>query len=653
MDFYQSSPMQCCKNRPIRPINQRLGFFLQSEKLLISDPVDTPDGEIQPGCIHFSIEVPKIFMQQFWYTTKKVKDSKSYEFLLANKKCIVNAKVFRKILDICPRVEGEEFTKVQDDDATLTFITDLGYKGLLHKYTSMENVDYLELMLKVFVFQIDHMREKKSRDFQLISNEEEKNDKDGDADDENEDFDHINVDVEMVKAKTIERENKEKDEMIDAAKADVEKTTKEKGDAKLAGNALTSDYQVKVSTKLPLPSSNLSISSGFETTILPPILEIHLETLVSMALLPPQVTPTISIVQQTTTPIPTPPITIDSPTITTDVPESDALIVVQLRVAKLEKDVSELKKIDHSIEALASLKSQVLTVVEHYLGSKIGDDLQKSPIVDSEKESEKSTSEIHKVKKELAEKQKMPKYTIKSTNNAALKDYDQKVPLYQTMLENKSFNRNSVNHGLYHALIEALIEDENAIGKGVADIVNNHKRQHDDDKDDDENPFAGPKQSKKTKRRRTKDSECSMNHPLPSKPPKIDHLTQEILVGPPYNLLKGTCTSSIELEYNMEECFKALTYRLDWNNPERDCCPFDLTNHLPLKGRPGHLTIAVEYFFNNDLDFLKSFNLKKKYTTSITKTKAARCEIVGIEDMTLTLWSTIKYGYDKDAKKGI
>ncbi|GKG05658.1 hypothetical protein Tco_0325744, partial [Tanacetum coccineum] len=45
--------------------------------------------------------------------------------------------VFRKILDIYLRVEGEDFTEVQDDDATLTLLTDLGYKGPLHKYTNM------------------------------------------------------------------------------------------------------------------------------------------------------------------------------------------------------------------------------------------------------------------------------------------------------------------------------------------------------------------------------------------------------------------------------------------------------------------------------------------------------------------------------------
>nr|GEW10290.1 hypothetical protein [Tanacetum cinerariifolium] len=92
---------------------------------------------------------------------------------------------------------------------------------------------------------------------------------------------------------------------------------------------------------------------------------------------------------------------------------------------------------------------------------------------------------------------------------------------------------------------------------------------------------------------------------------KIDNLTQAHLVGPVYELLKGTCTSSIELEYNKEECFKALIEKLDWNNPEGDRFPFDLTKPLPLKDRPGHLTVAAEYFFNNDLEFLKSSDLEK------------------------------------------
>ncbi|GJX00510.1 hypothetical protein Tco_0184423 [Tanacetum coccineum] len=67
-----------------------------------------------------------------------IKNSTCFKaFTITAEKCIVDAEVFRKIIDICLRVEGEEFTEVQDDDATLTFLTDLGYKGLLHKYTNM------------------------------------------------------------------------------------------------------------------------------------------------------------------------------------------------------------------------------------------------------------------------------------------------------------------------------------------------------------------------------------------------------------------------------------------------------------------------------------------------------------------------------------
>ncbi|GJZ42690.1 hypothetical protein Tco_0589945 [Tanacetum coccineum] len=55
----------------------------------------------------------------------------------------------------------------------------------------------------------------------------------------------------------------------------------------------------------------------------------------------------------------------------------------------------------------------------------------------------------------------------------------------------------------------------------------------------------------------------------------------------------------------------------------------------------------------NMLKVLKTSDPEKTYITSITKIKAARYEIVGIEDMTPTLWSTIKHAYDKDKILGV
>ncbi|GJZ54399.1 hypothetical protein Tco_0609284 [Tanacetum coccineum] len=78
---------------------------------------------------------------------------------------------------------------------------------------------------------------------------------------------------------------------------------------------------------------------------------------------------------------------------------------------------------------------------------------------------------------------------------------------------------------------------------------------------------------------------------------KLDKITKADLVGPVYNLLKGTCQSSIKLEYNMEECYKDLSGRLDWTNPKGDICPYDLSKPLPLKGRP------VKVGYNKDAGF--------------------------------------------------
>ncbi|GJV45967.1 hypothetical protein Tco_0640768 [Tanacetum coccineum] len=68
---------------------------------------------------------------------------------------------------------------------------------------------------------------------------------------------------------------------------------------------------------------------------------------------------------------------------------------------------------------------------------------------------------------------------------------------------------------------------------------------------------------------------------------KIDNLTQDILLVPSCNLLKGTCSSNVKLEYHFQECFNALSDKLDWNNPEGDRYPFNLSKPLPLQGHPG------------------------------------------------------------------
>ncbi|GKF73349.1 hypothetical protein Tco_0219681, partial [Tanacetum coccineum] len=73
------------------------------------------------------------------------------------------------------------------------------------------------------------------------------------------------------------------------------------------------------------------------------------------------------------------------------------------------------------------------------------------------------------------------------------------------MNKKKFANKNTTNYRLYHALMEALIADEDAMDKEVAEKVKDHKRKHDsnddeddddEDDDDDEGPSAGSNQGR-------------------------------------------------------------------------------------------------------------------------------------------------------------
>ncbi|GKD80528.1 hypothetical protein Tco_1347367, partial [Tanacetum coccineum] len=129
---------------------------------------------------------------------------------------------------------------------------------------------------------------------------------------------------------------------------------------------------------------------------------------------------------------------------------------------------------------------------------------------------------------------------------------------------------------------------------------------------------------------------------------KIENLTQEHLVGPAFNLLKVTCKSRVELEFHFEKCYKAVTDKLDWHNLEGHEYPFDLSKPLPLIKDQSRQVVPANYFFNNDLEYLKGGSSSRKYTTSTTKTKATKYDnIEGIKYMVQTLWSPMKVTYDK------
>ncbi|GJR43599.1 hypothetical protein Tco_1311702, partial [Tanacetum coccineum] len=106
----------------------------------------------------------------------------------------------------------------------------------------------------------------------------------------------------------------------------------------------------------------------------------------------------------------------------------------------------------------------------------------------------------------------------------------------------------------------------------------------------------------------------------------VQTLTPELLAGPTFELMKGTCKSLTELEYFCEEVYKATTEKLDWINPEGRQYPHDLRQPLPLVPN-----------------------------SQVTKTTAADYgHIKWIEDLVPnSMWSQMIVKYDKFALWGI
>nr|GFB11604.1 hypothetical protein [Tanacetum cinerariifolium] len=133
---------------------------------------------------------------------------------------------------------------------------------------------------------------------------------------------------------------------------------------------------------------------------------------------------------------------------------------------------------------------------------------------------------------------------------------------------------------------------------------------------------------------------------------RVDTLTSKLLAGPTYELMKGSCNSLTELEYHLEEVYKAITDQLDWFNPEGYQYPHNLLQPLPLiPDNRGRRVIPFAHFINNDLECLRGGASSRKYTTSVTKTKAADYRhIKWIEDLLpRTMWIQEPINYDKHA----
>nr|GEW19150.1 hypothetical protein [Tanacetum cinerariifolium] len=301
---------------------------------------------------------------------------------------------------------------------------------------------------------------------------------------------------------------------------------------------------------------------------------------------------------------------------------------------------------------------------------------------------------------------------------ADLSEMELKKILIEKMEGNKSIQRSDEQRNLYRALIDAYEADKTILESyGETAIL---KRRRDDDDDDQEGPSAGSDQGPKRRREGGEHASASTpSEPATRKEPVqttcqidepshpvfeteqdlasyqgsaqswiselakqadtrslfnelldtpldfsnfimnwlgVDTLTPELLAGLTYELMRGSCNSLTELEYYLEEVYKAMMDQLDWVNPEGQQYPHNLLQSLPLiPVSRGRRVIPFAHFINNDLEYLRGGALSRKYTTSVTKTKAADYgHIKWIEDVVpRTMWIQEPLYYDKYALWGV
>nr|GEY27799.1 hypothetical protein [Tanacetum cinerariifolium] len=333
-------------------------------------------------------------------------------------------------------------------------------------------------------------------------------------------------------------------------------------------------------------------------------------------------------------------------TIIQDLPNFGSLFGFDNRLRTLEANFYKFMQTNQFAGAVSAIPG----IVQRYMDQRINKAIKVAVQIQSDHLHDESQKENDEFLKTVDEN--MQKIIKEQTSYAVaidLSEMELKKILIEKMEGNKPIQHFDEQRNLYKALVEAY-ESDKIILDTYGETVT-LKRHRDDDADKDEEPSTGPDWGSKRRRegkepesasapmetatksagRSTQGSQSrqasasesataeepmqttfQMEEPFTS---RVDTLTLKLLAGPTYELMKGSCKSLVELEYHLEEVFKATIDQLDWVNPEGQKC------------------------------------LKPQVYSSITKTKATDYgHIKWIEDlMPRTMWIKEPIGYDKHA----
>nr|GEV90427.1 hypothetical protein [Tanacetum cinerariifolium] len=117
---------------------------------------------------------------------------------------------------------------------------------------------------------------------------------------------------------------------------------------------------------------------------------------------------------------------------------------------------------------------------------------------------------------------------------------------------------------------------------------------------------------------------------------RVDTLTPKLLAGPTYELIKGSCNSLTELEYHLEEVYKATTNQLDWVNPE-DLVPRTLWIQEPIN-YDNHALWGVSHWGRKRQQFY-GFAVNRESALDVYSKK----RIIAITDLKIVEWHNYKH----------
>ncbi|GJS88705.1 hypothetical protein Tco_0771341 [Tanacetum coccineum] len=286
-----------------------------------------------------------------------------------------------------------------------------------------------------------------------------------------------------------------------------------------------------------------------------------------------------------------------------------------------------------SIEVEREFEKSPSTANQQFLES-IDDGMKKIIKEQVKKEVSKIIPKVEKLVTDQLESEVLVRSSKEANTSHAvaanLSELELKKILIDKMEANNSINRSEIQRQLYKALVEAYEADQILLDTYGDTVTIKRPR---DGADDDQEPSAGTDRGSKRRRlgkepastsapsetttktagkttktgTKTHTKSASQSAPVGDAMHSTDDpresfdeltdstfdfsafvlnrlnvqtLTPELLAGPTFELMKGTCKSLTELEYFCEEVYKATTEKLDWINPEvAISCMISATSH--------------------------------------------------------------------------